>query len=205
MAVPTLVKNPTQVKTGPGLIVYAEMGTTVPTFAATASKFSNSWVGWLPVGYTDEGLTVTFGRESEDVTVAEELYPIRKVGTSATVSLSFAASGVNEGVFSIAMAGGTWSTVSGAGATLVRKFSPPDPSTQKRYMYGFLGQDTDEAMIVYQGYNTGEITRNFRKGAEKSSFSGFVVEGEVPDPLVSTDVWNHWLAGAGYGLPTAYA
>ena len=206
MPAPTLVKNPTQVKTGPGLLLWAEIGTALPVFVATASKFSNGWPGWLPFGYTDEGLTLTFGRESEDVTVAEELYPIRKVGTSATVAAAFSAAGVNEGVFSVAMAGGTWSTVgAGSGATLVRKFSPPNPTNQKRYMFGFLGNDVDEAMIIYQGYQTGEITRNFRKGAEKSSFSGFNIEGEVPDPLVSADVWNHWLAGAGYGLPTAYA
>lgn len=205
MAAPTLVKNPLQVKTGPGIILYGDLGTTIPTFVAAASKFTNAWTGWFPLGYTDEGLTITFGRETEDVEVAEELYPIRKVGTKASVAMAFAASQVNEGTLSLAVAGGSWSTVSGTGATLVRKFSPPSPSNATRKMWGFLGNDVDEAMIIYQGFQTGEITRNMRKGAEKGSLSGFNIEGEVPDPIVSVDVWNHWMAGAGYGLPAAYA
>lgn len=205
MAAPTLVKNPLQVKTGPGLILWGDIGVTIPTFVAAGSKFTNAWTGWYPLGYTDEGLTVTFGKEQEDVEVAEEYYPIRKVGTKASVQLAFSASGINEGTLSLAVSGGSWSTVSGTGATLVRKFSPPNPSNSTRKVWGFLGNDVDEAMIVYQGYQSGEITRNFRKGAEKASLSGFSIEGEVPDPLVSADVWNHWTAGAAYGLPTAYA
>ncbi len=203
MAAPTLLKNPTQVKTGPGQIFVAPLGTTVPTFAATASKFSNAWTGWLPIGYTDEGLTFAVGRTVEDITVAEELEPIRKVTTGRTARVSFAASGVNENNISIAMNGGSWSTVSGATTTLVRKYSPPELGDEVRCMLGYLSEDLDEAYLFYQTFQTAEATITRGRGTQKASLSGLQFDVEIPDPAVSTVPWNWFTAGAAFAAPSA--
>lgn len=205
MPAPSLVKNPTQVKLGPGLIVTALVSATFPTLTATASKFDTAFVGWSSIGYTDEGATLTFNRESEDVEVAEEDNPLKRIGTKVGVSLAFSASGINELNIQRANAGGTWSTVSGTGATQVRKYSPPQPKDQVRHMWAHIGQDLDEIFVIYQGYQTGEITINRRKGANKASLSGFNIVGEVPDPLVSADVWNYFTAGTWAAPLTPYA
>ena len=204
MVAPTLVKNPMQVKLGPGLIINAGLAVAVPALVAAASKFTTSFTDFVSVGYTDEGATLVFNRESEDVEVAEEDNPVKRVGTKVGVSLQFSAAGINETNISAAMAGGVWSTVGGTGATQVRKFSPPTAAAQTRRIWAHVGQDLDEIFIVYQGYQTGEITMNRRKGAQKASLSGFNIVGEVPDPLISNDVWNYFYAGTWAAPLTAY-
>ncbi len=205
MAAPSLYKNPQQVKTGPGQIFVAPLGTTVPTFAATASKFSNAWTGWIPLGYTEEGLTFASGRSVEDVTVAEELRPIRRVTTSATDTVSFSAAGVNETNISLAFNGGTWSTVSGATTTLVRKYTPPDLGDEVRTMLGFLSEDLDEAYIWYQAVQTAEATSTRGKGVAKASLTGMQFSVEQPDSGVSAFPWAYFTAGAGFGATSALA
>lgn len=204
MPAPTIVKNPMQVKLGPGLIITAGLAVAVPALVAAASKFTTTFTDFVSVGYTDEGATLVFNRESEDVEVAEEDNPVKRVGTKVGVSLQFSAAGINETNISAAMAGGTWSTVGGTGATQVRKFAPPSPSQQVRRIWAHVGQDLDEIFVVYQGYQTGEITMNRRKGAQKASLSGFNIVGEVPDPLISLDVWNYFYAGTWAAPLAAY-
>lgn len=205
MPAPTLVKNPVQVKLGPGLIITATMAGAIPTLVAAASKFTTTFTGWSSIGYTDEGATLTFNRESEDVEVAEEDNPLKRIGTKVGVTLGFSASGINELNLEAANAGGTWSTVSGTGATLVRKYAPPQPKDQTRRMWAHIGQDLDEIFLMYQGYQTGEITVQRRKGANKASLSGYNIVAEVPDPLVSADVWNYFTAGTWAAPLTPYA
>lgn len=204
MAVPVLTKNPTQVKLGPGLIITIDLAGAIPTMVALASKFTSAFTGWSSVGYTDEGTTLTFGRESEAVEVAEETNPLKQIGTSTSVALQFAASGINELNMTRAFAGGVWSTVSGTGATSVRKYSPPQPAAQVRHMWAHIGADMDEIFLLYQGYQSGEITMQRKKGAQKASLSGFNVIGEVPDPAVSVDIWNYFYAGTWAAPLTPY-
>lgn len=204
MTAPVLTKNPTQVKLGPGLIITIDVAGTIPALTAAASKFASSFTGWSSVGYTDEGTTLTFGRESEAVEVAEETNPLKQIGTSTSVALQFAASGINEVNMIRAFAGGTWSTVGGTGATQVRKYSPPQPAAQVRHMWAHIGADLDEIFLLYQGYQSGEITVQRKKGAQKASLAGFNIVGEVPDPLVSTDIWNYFYAGTWAAPLTPY-
>jgi hypothetical protein len=205
MPAPVLGRNPTQVKLGPGLIISAAASVALPALVAAASKFTTTFTDFVSMGYTDEGATLVFNRESEDVEVAEEDNPIKRIGTKVGVSLQFAAAGINETNIIAANAGGVWSTVGGTGATQVRKYAPPKPSDQTRRIWAHIGNDLDEVFVIYQGYQTGEITMSRKKGAAKASLSGFNIVGEVPDPLVSVDVWNYFYAGEWAAPLTAYA
>lgn len=196
MAAPTFTKNPLQIKTGPGLILYnLSLAGTLPTFVAAGSKFTNDWTGWGKTGFTDDGLTITFTREMENVDVAESLYPVRKVPNSAGCQVAFSASGLNEDNMVLSQAGGTWTTQSGTAATLVRKYTPPDPTELTRVMLGFMSAETDEAFVWYQAFQGGEVTMARQKGAQKASFSGLNFEIEVPDAAVASRPWNYWTAG----------
>src|SRR4051812_46014242 len=117
MPLPTLVKNPTEVRTGPGRIYVGPANPTEPTWAATASKFTNSIPGMYSFGYTEAGLTVTFGaRETSTLTPAEEYEPIKIITTGiGATTVSFNTFGVNEVAMKYAMNGGTWAIV-GAGS-----------------------------------------------------------------------------------------
>lgn len=196
MAAPTFTKNPTQVKTGPGLIlVNFSLAGTLPDLSVVAgSKFTDPWTGWGKIGFSDNGVTITFRREVEDVPVAESLFPIKRVPTSAGVNVAFDASGINEDNVKLANAGGTW-TVSGTGDTQSSKYDPPDPEDMTRVMLGFLSAEEDEAFVWYQTFQSGEVTMERNKGAAKASLRGMSFETEEPDPAVSAKPWNYWYAG----------
>lgn len=209
MALPTLTKNPTQVKTGPGIILFKTCvdattdAAALPVMAVAASKFTNSWTGWLPLGFTDEGMSLTFGKESEEVVVAEDNFPIRTSVTKLTGVAAFDMSGINQENVKLAMSGGNWS-VSSSGATKLSKYSPPAPSAVTRVMLGFIGADSDEVIIAYQCFQTGEVSLQRKKGAEKASLKGVTLNFEVPSTVVSNDVWNYWTAGTWADALTAY-
>lgn len=195
MAAPAQTTNPTQVKTGPGQIMFAPLGTTLPTLVAASSKFNNAWTGWVPIGYSDDGLTLKVSRSVDNVEVAESLETIRKVTTARNTTVTFSASGINEGNISLAFNGGTWTTVSGTGATQVRKYVPPALGSEVRIMLGFLSAEVDEAFIWYQCFQTAEATMARQKGAAKASLTGLSFDVEVPDPAVSTSPFAYWYAG----------
>ncbi len=195
MAAPAITKNPTQVRTGPGKIFLAALGSTVPTWAVTGSVFSNSWdAAWTSVGYTDDGLTITLGRSVEDVEVAEEFYPIARKTTQMNGSATFSMAGVNLANLKFALNGGSWATT-GTGATTMNKYSPPSPGSEVRCMLAWIGDAADEVFIAYQVYQSGELSWARQKGAAKASLSGLTFDFEVPSTGVSADVWNYYTAG----------
>lgn len=217
MALPTQYKNPDQVKTGPGLILFREeysvTGTGTPVVSAlvtalksavATSKFTYGFAGFYPVGYTDEGMTLTFGAETEDVEVAEEYYPIRKIPTKKTGQLEFAMAGINQLNLQRALNGGSWSTT-GTGDTKVSVFSPPQPGSETRTTIVHIGADGDEVFIAYKCLQTSELSMARKKGAEKASLSGATFELEVPDATVSADVWNYLTAGTWADSPAVLA
>src|ERR1044072_2819254 len=100
MALPTLVKNPSEVKTGRGPIFVAPANPTIATpatyWTAASSKFSMNLPGYYSMGYTEAGITVTFGaRDITTLTPAEEYEPIRIVTTGiGATTVSFSTYGV---------------------------------------------------------------------------------------------------------------
>lgn len=195
MALPTLVRDGDQVKTGPGLILLAPLTAAFPTLVAAGSIFTNGFPGWTVAGYTEEGMTVKFGRDTEDVVVAEEDYPIRSVTTSMTGVAEVTLVNINEFNIKAALNGGNWTTVTGTGATQIKKYSPPTPGNEDRLMLVHIGQDSDEILVAYQVYQSGEVSISRKKGADKASLSGLQFNFERPETSVSADVWNYFYAG----------
>jgi hypothetical protein len=189
-----LQQNPGQVKTGPGIIVMAPVGTAVPAMTVAGSVFTNGFPGWRSIGYTDAGTTFAFGQEVAEVEVAEEAYPIRSAITKRTGKASLSMSGVNQRNLQLALNGGTW-TESGSGATKVSKYSPPSGASADRVMFAWIGDDSDEILIAYKTLQVAEFTVARKKGSDKASLTGMEFMFERPDTSVSSDVWNYWYAG----------
>lgn len=217
MALPTQYRNPTQVKTGPGIILLAPevtgAGSGSPLVSeivlalrsnVAAGKFTYGFPGFYPVGYTDEGLTLTLGAESEDVEVAEEYYPLRKIQTKKTGQIEFAMSGINQFNLQAALNGGVW-TVTGSGDTQVSVYSPPKPGEEVRHTLVHIGADGDEVLVAYKVLQTAELSMSRKKGAEKASLAGATFEMEVPAATVTAHVWNYVTAGTWADSPTVLA
>jgi len=186
--------NPLAIKAGPGRIRYGPLGTAIPTFTAAASKIVGTWTGWIEIGSTDEGLTYSESTDTEDIRVAESLYPVRTVTTSKTSTVSLSLSEIHDLNWKLASNGGTITT-SGTGATKLNTFVPPLAGSEVRSMLGFISADDDEVIIWYQVFNSGgfETAR-----ANFSDKHGLPVEFsvELPDPAVALTPYKRWVSGA---------
>lgn len=186
--------NPLLVKTGPGLIRYAPLGTAIPTLSAAGSVVTGAWTSWVSVGSTDEGLTFQESTDTEAITVAESLYPVRTVTTAKTGTVTFNMSQIDTLNWKLASNGGTV-TVTGAGATKLDVYVPPLMGAEVRVMLGFQSYDDQEAFVWPLTFNTGGFETARGTLATKAGLPvSFNVE--LPDPAVLTTPYKRWTAGA---------
>lgn len=191
MASPTI--QPGQIKTGPGRILYAPLGTAIPTLTAASSKIAGTWTSWLEAGATDAGLTYNESVDSSPIEVAESQYEIRNVVTKKAGAVAFAMNHVSDVNWKLAANGGTL-TVTGTGATKLSVFVPPLIGAEVRVMLGFLSLDEDEAIIWPQVFNTGGFeTERGKIDAKHGLPVSFSVE--LPDPAVLITPYKRWTAG----------
>lgn len=185
--------NPLAIKTGPGKIYYAPLATAIPTFTAAASKVTGTWTSWVGVGSTDEGLTYTESTDTENITVAESLYPVSVVTTSKAGAVAFSMAEVSSSNWKLACNGGTV-TPSGAGATLLHIYVPPLVGAEVRVMLGFQSYDDTEVLVWPQVFNSGGFETPRSTVAAKAVLPvSFSVE--LPDPAVLTTPYKRWVAG----------
>lgn len=194
MALPSLAGKANQVKTGPGILLGAAIGTTVPTLTVAAGKFTNSFPGWHYLGYTAEGATITLGRETAPIEVAEEFYEIKNVTTKVNGSLAVDLVNINRFNLSAVLNGGTW-TISSSGDTQIANYVPAGPGEETRIMLAHIGEDSDEITLVYKAFQTAEISISRKKGEEKASFAGASFAFEKPEVAVAAEPWSYHYAG----------
>jgi hypothetical protein len=192
MAAPTI--QPGQIKTGPGRILWAPLGTAIPTFTAAANKVTATWTSWVEAGATDAGMTFNTSVDSSPIKVAETPYNIRSVVTGKAGTVAFAMNHVSDVNWKLAENGGTI-TITGTGATKLSVFVPPLIGAEVRVMLGFLSLDEDEAFIWPQVFNTGglETERGAIDGKHGIPVSFDV---EMPDPAVLTTPYKRITSGS---------
>lgn len=192
MAVPTIA--PAQIKTGPGKIYYAPLGTAIPAFTAALSKIVGAWTSWLEVGGTEGGLTYNESTSTEQIRVAESAYPVKIVTTEKAGSIAFSMAHLNDLNWKLAMNGGTIVST-GATTTKLNTYVPPLVGSEVRVMLGFQSVDDDEVLIWPQVFNGGsvEVVRGTLE-----SMAAIPVEfgAELPDPAVLTTPYKRWVTGA---------
>lgn len=191
---PIATIQPTQIKTGPGKIYYAPLGTAIPTFTATTSLVSGTWTSWVEVGATDEGLTFSESTDTEDVRVAESLYAVKTVTTGKSATVAFSISHISDLSWQLASNGGTI-TVSGTGATKLSVYVPPLAGSEVRKMLGFHSLDGDEVIVWPQVFNSGGF-ETARAGFASKHVLPVSFSVELPDPAVLTVPYKRWTSGA---------
>lgn len=186
--------NPLAIKTGPGLIRYAPLGTTIPTITAVASKVVGTWTNWISVGSTEEGLTYSESTDTEDITVAESPYPVKVVTTGKAGTVEFGMAQIDSLNWKLANNGGTI-TPTGTGTTKLDVYVPPLVGAEVRVMLAFQSNDDDEILVWPQVFNSGGFEAARASIATKHLLPvSFAVE--LPDPAVMTTPYKRWTTGA---------
>lgn len=185
----------------PGYLFLAPLGTALPAAGVggtvAGSKFTDAWpAGWVNMGATEDGSEFSFSTTVEAVRVAEIFNPISWAVTEQATSFAFSCADFTGHNLRRAWNVGTGNlvTVSGTGATLLSKLSPPTPAQIVRQMVGWESLDATVRLFGYQTINGGEVTSAFRRAPEKALIP-FQMNFEVPaSPTVPFDVF---IAGAG--------
>jgi len=89
---------------GSGHVYVADVDTTPPT------NTTSSWGGgWAELGYTtDDGVTITPGKEITDIPAWQSRYPVRRIVTAETFEAAFSLLQWNEDTLGLALQGGSW-------------------------------------------------------------------------------------------------
>ena len=150
-------KDAAAVKTGPGLLYIAEIGTAEPISLTGALD-----AAWIPLGYTTEGSAGTFGRTTENVEVAEELDPVAVQATGRVLTYTFTLAQDTAKNLDYVNNGGT---IVNAGQFF--SFEPPALGTEKYRM--LLWQDlepsaTTRRLLFRKVQQTSESESPRRKG-----------------------------------------
>lgn len=161
--------NASALSLGPGRLYVADLplasepATLYTAFSGTGAPAAP----WAEIGYTEEGSTVAFGSESDGVPVAEETFDLftKVTGQSGTVSFSMAENTVRN--LTLAFNGGTV-TATGTTPNRVIAYEPPAPGTEKRKALLFVSEDFTEAWLFRQVFQTGNVSMDRRKGADKT-------------------------------------
>jgi hypothetical protein len=150
--------------TDPGYLFWAPVTTAEPTNTVAGSKFTDSWpVAWISLGATEDGSTFSYQTTIEAVNVAEFFDPIKWATTGREGSFAFNLADYTLSNYKRAMNGGALTVVSGAGATQLNKFEPPDPGGEVRAMLGWESLDNTMRIIVRQAINGGNVESAFAK------------------------------------------
>jgi hypothetical protein len=112
----------------PGFMWHAPAATAFPTLGGTAAGgiFTDSpSATFYEIGATEAGYTFTYSQSIEAINVAEFYDPVKWRTTARQGSFAFNMADYTLKNLQRAMNGGSLTTASGAGATLVSKWVPP--------------------------------------------------------------------------------
>ena len=164
-------------------LTYAKTNANVTTGAATGSiigekaggtvaggVFTDAWpAAWVPVGVTKDGSEFKWTPQVGGIEVAEYVLPLRYVTTGVESSISFAMAEFTARNLAFALNGGSVTTVSGTGATLLTEVAPPALGAEVRTMIGWESEDSTERAIFRQCFQGGDVSIAHKKGTDNAS------------------------------------
>lgn len=162
----TLVPN---MMIDPGFLWYAPAGTAFPSGGGTAagSVFTDSpSVTFYEIGATEAGYTFTYSQSIEAINVAEFYDPVKWRTTGRQGSFAFNMADYTLKNMQRALNGGSLSTVSGAGATLISKWVPPVVGAETRAALMWQSLDATVRIFMYQTVQVNEIQTAFKKAPD---------------------------------------
>jgi hypothetical protein len=176
---------------GPGYLYWAPLASALPANTVVSSVFTDTWpAAWLLFGATDDGSQFSYKLSTDDVEVAEYLDPTAVVSTGRELSIAFDLAQVHATNFKRVLNGGTITTT-GSGATTLNEYVPPDVGQEIRAMIGWESQNSDERLVGYQCFQTGEVKVARKKGSAKATLP---TEWRFEKPS-SGPPFKYWTAG----------
>jgi hypothetical protein len=189
--------TPSLLLKGPGIIYTANLATAEPAHTVTASKFATTaWGGtWSPLGSTEAGSQFSDSLDTDEITVAESVYPQAIVGTARTPTWTTALAEWNKTNLTKSLNGGTV-TVTGTTTTTLTQVDPPDVGQETRTMVGWQSEDDSVRFVGREALQTGDVSAGFRRGADNATMA---IVWRFLQPAAGGKPYSIYLAGAARG------
>jgi hypothetical protein len=143
----------------------------VPGGTVAGSVFTDALAAaWVPVGVTAEGSEFSYQLNADGIEVAEYLDPLRYVTTGRQAAVAFDAAQDTLKTWELALNGGTTSTVTGTGATLLSQYTPPTVGNEVRRALFWESEDNTLRKWYPQGFQTGSLTVARKKGSDYARY-----------------------------------
>jgi hypothetical protein len=179
----------------PGYLLYAPLGTSLPTNTVTGSVFTDTWAApWVQLGMTDSGSVMTSSLAVSEVDAAESLDPIAWRTTGRTATVAFALLSGTASNLALALNGGV-KTVTGTAGTTLTQLDPPALGSEVRIMVGWESVDATVRFIGFQCINSGDVSLDFAKAPSRPTID-FTLNLEKPS---STQPFRWYFAGTARG------
>lgn len=162
-----------------------------PTGTAVPADFSASFAaGWVDLGLIDEnGVTFEDGKTITDILAWQLLYPARKIVADRTFKVTLVLREWTKASVALAFGGGTFTTT-GTGATLVNKYTPPDPHTidTRQMAVDWVDNAVTYRLVLPQGLVSGNVqTKVFRTGAADLAIEFDVIGVDASAPWLMSN------------------
>jgi hypothetical protein len=180
---------------GPGILYWAPLATAEPVHTVTASAFATTaWGGsWAPLGSTDAGSQFADSLDTDNISVAESVYPQLTVATARTATWTVALAEWSKTNLQRALNGGTI-TSTGTTTTTLTQIDPPDVGQETKIMVGWQAEDNTVRFVGRQALQTGDVSAGFRKGADNATMA---IVWRFEKPSAGGAPYSIYLAGAG--------
>lgn len=193
---PVTLAQPTLL-TDPGYLLWSPLLTAAPSNTVVGSVFTDTWpVGWVNLGATEDGSDWTYETKLEAVNVAEFFDPVVWKTTERNGNFAFALANYTLNNLKRAMNGGTIATLSGAGTTLLSKFTPVTPGQEVRCQIGWESLDATMRVICYQTIQGGALKTSFKKAPAKATIPA-QFNFEVPSSGIPFEIFTAGTARVG--------
>lgn len=190
IATPTILKDP-------GFLLWAPLLSSEPANTVVGSVFTDTWpVAWINLGATEDGSKFKYESKVEPISVAEFFDPIQYSTTERSGSFAFNLTNYTLQNLKRVFNGGTLTTVSGSGTTLLSKYTPPAPGTEVRAMIGWESLDATTRVICYQTLQGGAMETEFKKAPAKAVIPAEFMF-EVPASTIPFAIWSAGTARVG--------
>lgn len=159
----------TNVIAGAGNLYTAPSGTALPSLATMPTDSAWQTAGFIPSGYTDDGVQFVYTPQTKDINVDEEMSPVQilLIGEKLEISVKLAEATLNNLLKAIAGS----SLVLGAGVSTLYLGSAAQANVQE-FVLGFSGPApgteagaglTGRAIAVYRVKATAAVTIHYQR------------------------------------------
>lgn len=175
--------NPNNISLGAGRLWVAAIGTAEPTSGSALLPSAD----WRAVGYTEDGTTVTFTLNNEEIEVAEEFDPVLYVNNKRTTMLKVQLAEATRRNLSLVLGGLATAGTLGA-------YEPPNPGDEVAFMAVWDSEDSaqgnaDNIRWLFRSCKSGGTIETQRNKAPNKALLPIEVNVQKPVDLAPFKVW----------------